>query len=366
MLKRICSLLLAAALLLSLTGCGGRELYERLLVHGIGVDKDEDGLYRITVRSTLSEDREEIYTCRGETVLDALGTLSLTTGRRPFYAHNYLVVFGMGCAQSGLQECIDFFVRYYGTRPAVQVYVAQGSAEDILCAQREGEYVKMSDFQQLGDSSKENGVSMLTEVLDFVNCALRTGCDPVVPVVAASDSGIEIISTAWFAGYDFRGLMPLDETRGLLAAKNELRNGEAVITGESFGRVTLTLVETLGRIELADTGGEHPEFTLRVETMADVSTASKQGHLEKDVYGEMEQALSHQLKEQIENAIRRTALTDGCDIFGFGNVLYRSDPERWRTVEETWREELPLCSFNIEVNTTIHRLEQEIFGPALG
>ena len=365
MVKRICSLLLCGLLLLPLAGCGGRELYERLLIHGIGVDK-ENGQYRVTVRATLSENQEDLYTCTGETVLDALGSLSLTTGRRPFYAHNYLVVFGMDCAESGMQECIDFFVRYYGTRPAVQMYIAENSAEEILRAQREDEYVKMSEFQQLGDSSKENGASMLTEVLTFVGDALRTGCDPVVPVVAASDSGIEIISTAWFEGYKLKGLMPLDETRGLLAVKDELKNGEAVITGESFGRVTLTLTEATGEIELDDADNAHPAFTLRVKALADVSTASKQGHLEKDVYGEMEQTLAEQLEEQIERAILRTAISGSCDVFGFGSVLFRTDSRRWRDLESTWRQELPRCSFHIEVHASIHRLEQEIFGPALG
>ena len=81
----------------------------------------------MTVRAAdPGEEGEEVFTCQGASVLEALSNLSLSTGREPFYAHNYLVVFGRSCGEGGLDSAMDFFVRYYTTRPSVQVYLAAG------------------------------------------------------------------------------------------------------------------------------------------------------------------------------------------------------------------------------------------------
>ena len=91
-MRRGCRML-AAALALWLCvfqgGCARKELHQRILIQGIGVDREAEG-YKVTVRaSTSTEDQgEELFTCRGETVLEALSSLSLSTGREPFYAHN--------------------------------------------------------------------------------------------------------------------------------------------------------------------------------------------------------------------------------------------------------------------------------------
>ena len=119
-------------LCLCFSGCGYRELQERILIQAIGVDQAREG-YQVTVRAAdPGEEGDEVFTCQGMSVLEALSNLSLSTGREPFYAHNYLVVFGRSCGEAGLDSAMDFFVRYYTTRPSVQVYLAAGEAEEIL------------------------------------------------------------------------------------------------------------------------------------------------------------------------------------------------------------------------------------------
>ena len=138
--RKAAALTLSLCLCLPLAGCGYQELAERLLIHGIGVDVGEDGGFLVSVRSSFStgDEGEEYFTAQGDSVLEALSSLSLSTGREPFYSHNYLVVFGRECAEQGLNRCLDFFVRYYNTRPAVQVFLAAGTAEEVLSAQKDG------------------------------------------------------------------------------------------------------------------------------------------------------------------------------------------------------------------------------------
>ncbi len=357
--KRAASLLLCLALILPLWGCSGKELYERLLIHGIGVDAEEDG-FTVTVRSSVSpeDEGEEYFRCRGRTVLEALNSLSRSTGRQPFYAHNYLVVFGRECAQRGLDRCLDFFVRYYNTRPAVRMYLAEGKAEDILSFQKDGKYLKMSELQQLGDSSAETGRTVRVEILDFVNGMKRQGSSSVLPVLRAGEAQVEIISTAYFDGDALKGFLTLGETRGFLAVKDRLEKGEAVVeTG--YGTATLSLSGGSGSVQVDREGDGPPQFQIEVEAQADVSALSGgRNQLGEEDYSQLENGLAEELKEEITGALDRALLQDRCDIFGFGALLYRQDPGYWKTVD--WKELMPQCGYSVAVSARISRLEQEL------
>lgn len=356
----LCSIL-CAALLCTLCGCGGKELYERLLIHGIGVDADGDE-FVVTVRSstTPEDEGEEYFVCRGRSVLEALNSLALSTGRKPFYAHNYLVVFGEECARLGLDRCLDFFVRYYNTRPAVQMYLAAGKAEDILSFKVDGKYLKMSDLQLLGDSSRDTGRTVGVEILDFVNGVKRQGSSPMLPVLRAADDKIEITSTAYFDGYTLKGYLDLQQTRGLLAVKDKLSGGEAVIQTENHGTVTLTLSESGGGISLAQASGSFPAFRLSAKVVGDISAVSGgRNQMESTGYSAIEQQLAEEIKSEITAAIEQAVISDSCDVFGFGALLYRTNPEYWQTIKSDWKKIMAKCSYEITVTASVKRLEQE-------
>lgn len=358
-LFRAVCLLLCAALLTGLWGCGGRELYERLLIHGIGVDAEGED-FIVTVRSSISseDEGEEYFKCRGGSVLEALNSLSLSTGRKPFYAHNYLVVFGKSCGERGLDHCLDFFVRYYNTRPAVRVYLAEDKAEDILSFQKDGKYLKMGELQQLGDSSRDTGRTVGVELLDFINGVKRQGSSPVLPVLRAEEDGVKISSTAYFDGYRLQGFLTLEETRGYLAVKEKLENGEVVLRDGELGTVTLSLTGGKGEIswEMEESA---PSFLLRVQAQGDVSAISGgRNRLEPADYGTLERCFAEKLRGEIEEAVKKAVLRDHCDIFGFGALLYREAPEHWRSLSESWKEQMARCEYRVEVSAKVSRLEE--------
>lgn len=347
--KKAAVLALCLILLCPLWGCGGRELYERLLIHGIGVDVDESG-YVVTVRSSVSpeDEGEEYFVCRGRSVLEALNSLTLSTGRKPFYTHNYLAVFGRKCAQQGLEKCLDFFVRYDNTRPTVQMYLAEDRAEDILGLQKDGKYLRMGELQQLGDSGRDNGKAVSVEVLDFVNGMLREGSSPVLPVLRAVEGRAEIVSTAYFDGDALKGFLTLEETRGYLAVKQGLSGGEALLEGEAFGEATLTLSQGEGEISLDGEKDRLPAFTLHAKARGDVG--SRSGNPDRE---ELEQALSDLLQGEVESALQKAVVEDGCDIFGFGNLLYQKDPARWRQLRDSWKNGMSRCAYRVRVTAEV-------------
>lgn len=351
----VLAVVLAVVLALSLGGCGYPELYERVIIHGIGVDWDGQD-YRVTVRSSATSEDEELFTCEGRTVLEALSDLSLTTGREPFYSHNYLVVFGMDCAQRGLNECIDFFVRYYNTRPAVKMFLAEGTAEEILSTEKDGKPMKMSELQALGQGGRYNGQAAQVEILDFVNGVLCEGSSPVLPVLRPGGEGVEAAATAYFHGYQVAGSLTREQTRGWLAAMDQLDMGELVVEGEDMGSVTLSLRSVGGDIRIRME--EQPVFYIDVQVDADISSADGNTN-QPDFYGKIEATAKELVEDEVRGAIRQAVEEDGCDIFGFGNQLYREYPEYWRENGERWPDLMVECQYQVLASVKVRRLEQE-------
>ncbi|WP_158590954.1 Ger(x)C family spore germination protein [Acutalibacter sp. 1XD8-33] len=340
------------------SGCGYPELYERVLIHGIGVDWDGQN-YRVTVRSSISaeDEGEELFVCQGSTVLEALSSLSLSTGRDPFYAHNYLVVFGMECAQRGLDQCLDFFVRYYNTRPAVKLFLAENTAEEVLSSEKDGKLMRMSELQALGSGGRYNGQVADVDILDFVNSAKGEGESPVLPVLRATDSGVEVAATGYFSGTQIKGFLSLEQTRGYLAALGKLEHGELAVFGEQLGSVTLSLRNVEGEIQAGLR--EAPDFQISIQIDADVSAAAGNHEKEREFYPALEAAAAQLLREEAASAIEQSAVRDGCDIFGFGRRLYRHYTGFWQENSQDWPQILSQCHYEVEVNVKVRRLEEE-------
>lgn len=356
-MKRLLLCLLCVLLILpSLSGCAGRELYERLLIHGVGVDREGEG-YLVTVRSSVSagEDGEECYRCRGPSVLAALDQLSLSTGRRPFYAHNYLVVFGRSCAEQGLDDCLDLFLRYYNVRPAVQMYLADDRAEDVLSFEADGKYLPMDELQQLGASSEETGLSLRVTVLEFYNAGHRPGSAALLPVLTPEEDRVRVTGAACFSGDRLAALLDQPETRGYLAAKNRLKSGEAVLLGRSFGQVTVSLTDCQAKLSRAGEAGD-PAFSLDLSLRADLSSLdSGRQALSADSYPAIERALADQLEDEVRAMFQKTSRA-GCDVLGLGGLLSRRDSATWAALEDSWEERLPGLSLTVQARATVDRL----------
>ena len=117
MKKALTSVLLSLILTLTASGCAP-ELYERLLISAIGVDRTATGCRVTVLASETTEDGgQSTFSGEGDTVPEALSQIALESGRTPLYSHNAAILFGMQCAESGIAEQLDFFIRHYDSRP---------------------------------------------------------------------------------------------------------------------------------------------------------------------------------------------------------------------------------------------------------
>src|SRR5690606_3089106 len=117
MRKQIVLLLIAILFLSSLTGCWSRrEVADLAIVVGLGIDKNEEGEYVVSVQvinpsetatSTMGggyTTAATTYSTSGKIVFEALRKLSKEAPRKLYLAHLRMIVIGEEVAKEGIYD----------------------------------------------------------------------------------------------------------------------------------------------------------------------------------------------------------------------------------------------------------------------
>jgi spore germination protein KC len=369
----LCFCLIVFLLLGGCTG-GGSQIHERMVVQGIGVDY-ADGVYSVTLQvfSALNTGAGEegdtnhtlIMTAEGESVMDSFSRLTLQTGKEPLYSQNLVLIFGKEAAKAGMQNMIDFFIRYYEARPEVKLFVADGKAEDLLTAEKDGELITAQELEDIADGGRLNARVQNADVLHAVSALYSETSDPSTAVLAlknqAEETRISSVGTAVFQDDKLVDILDLEESRGLLLLRGEAANGTEVLDIPGAGKVTYSLAGGRSRIDVL-VENNHPIFQIKVEVEANLYEID--GDLRKKLphnYFEiLEQALEQEFQSICEATVHRTAGELHCDLLDLGKRLRKSCPQEYKLMRSDWRRYLAEAQFEIEVDAKIKRIGQEV------
>lgn len=338
------------------------ELHERLIIQGLGIDRTEQG-YKVSVQAlkTTEEDKIELLVTEGDTVYDALNNLSLQIGKVPLYTHNIMVVIGRSAAEHGLDDVLDFFVRYHEARPTESVFMASDTAGELFAHQEDGQYTLLKDIDESAHARQYNSQLVQVEVMDVINDLYRRSNSAHLPILSLEDGRIEELGTGIFEQGKLKETLSLEQTRGLMATINKLEVGTEVVQLSDHISVTMEYFDCKSHIETEIKDGK-PVFTVKVKCKANISQMDNpiEDQMDDSVYPELEKAVSAKLREQIESAIRWAVIDNQCDVFGFGNALLWQQTDYWREHEDHWRDDMGEADYFVYVDTTIALEGQEL------
>ncbi|MBC7324428.1 MAG: hypothetical protein H5T99_03830, partial [Moorella sp. (in: Bacteria)] len=70
----------------------------------------------------------------------------------------------------------------------------------------------------------------------------------------------------------------------------------------------------------------------------------------------IQEAVNRAVEERVQAAVRKAQRELRSDIFGFGEILHRSNTGYWRQVQDRWNEEFTRAKIQVEVNLYLNRL----------
>ncbi len=334
------------------------DLHERALISAVGIDRTENGC-RVTVRAALADGNgtEISLSGVGETVPQALNEIVRSTGQQPLYSHNTLIVFGMDCARNGLGADLDFFIRHYDSRPTIQVFLSETTAEDILRVEGDAD-PRATQIAEITNGADYSGLSVDVNLIGLINGTYGEGASAVLPVLRRTEQ-IEPAGTALLRDFTLQKLLSPQDVQGLLILQGNLKAGQFVVEDPACGAVTLAVNRTKSEIQFTGTE-ENPRFAVNVQIEGEISAISSARYpIGNEAFPRLEKALAEQAVSAIEAYLSAAVYESGSDAAGFGAAVLRDAPEVWRSICDNWALIQQNAVFDIQVESAIDRVEEE-------
>ena len=347
-----------------IAGCFNIEqLDDKMIIHGVGIDRVEN-TFELTIQQfsvTGSNEKEEgaqVVKTKGNSLMDAFSDLSLQTGKTPMFSQNLVLAIGEETAYNGINDILDFFVRYYESRPTVKIIIVKGKAESVLSFKKDDKLIMAKDIMAITESERINSKVMSSNIFQFVGALKNSTLDPIASVVSVERQNDEEIlaanGTAVFKNDKLAGFIDTNSTRGALIINNRLNGGTEVIDVESVGKVSYSLEKSKSKVKFKLENGK-PVYNIIIKINTNIYEIERdiKTQLPDNAFNLMEEALISRIKTITSQAIYKSIFEYNSDIFGFGQIALKSDKEYFRTVENNWDQAMKEAKYNIDVSVKI-------------
>ncbi|RSK29136.1 Ger(x)C family spore germination protein [Bacillus sp. HMF5848] len=386
MLKHTKLTIIVLLILFTITGCWSkRELSELAIASAIAIDKKDDK-YVITVqiinpgeiagqpvsqRGTIST-----YQLFGETIFEALRKLTVATPRKIYLPHIRVIILSEELAKENISKVLDFFSRDHEVRTDFYMLIAKNvDAEDVLKVITPMEKIPANNIQSsLKVSQDVLAETVATSVDQLISALISPGKNPTLPGVivegpmdegnsfdnvekALSPTKIKLDGIAAFKQSQLVGWIEGDMAKGFNYVNNNVSNTIITIPcDDGEGKLSIELTESNSSIRTSIMNNSQPEIIVEVESEGSVGEVQCSiDLLLKDSIDKIENQIEEKQQKQIEQVVALAQETFQSDIFGFGEVVHKSEPKLWKTLKQDWDRTFTEITVTVKTNFKIRR-----------
>lgn len=360
--------------LFSSCSAGDKEVKNRLIIEGVGIDYDEkNDEYILTVQVLETSKSAEAngqspavvnYTVNGKTVASALNSLWENTGRYPLYSQNRIIVIGSYFSSEQIAEALDFFVREYTARADVFVAAATGTAADILNVQSGGE-IPAKTIEKSILEGKENSEAVDTALYNVVNLSMEDATSVTMPLLEivedrnADGETVKVTGTYCYTKNGKKNHLSASETMMFMFVADDVQNGTISIIADDVP-TGLDIISSSTDIEtqLAD---NKPHFSIRIKCTVDILEYGNAdfGNLTEDDIENIRLQTQNYINSGISELLDRQLKDEKCDIFRFFRRLMLSYPEVYNELIKDREKALTEFTYDVETQVTVRKIGQE-------
>lgn len=370
-------LLKACVLLLSpifLSGCWGQENLEQLtVVSALGLDAAPNNQIQVTVQLVnpmppigagggKSQKKPFVtYSAVGDTIVDALNQIQQQAKKKIFLPQTKTIVIGEELARSGIYAQVDFFWRNIDQNLTSWILVSKQTAQSTLQNAKELENVPANAWKLYFQNKRyflATGASELYKFLPrLTQVGLQATAAGIVPISDSdNESVMKIGDTVIFKDYKLIGWLTSQESQVVNWLNGELDTGTLSIEMPGKGKtVVVTLREIHVRMSpvLQD---DRVTMRIRINGKAEVVMAEEKIDVtDLKLSNEMERELNKQIQRSAETTIAKIAKNFNSDIVGFGEVIHRKYPERWKQMKPNWNQYLADMDVQVDASAEIEK-----------
>lgn len=374
-------IILSLFILFTLSGCWNyKELNEYSIVSGVAIDKKGDE-YETSILisnspknnssdSNASETQVVVYSGKGDSIFEALKDIGLISPKELYFGSFSILVISEEVAKDGINNVIDFFVRYPNTRKNFYVVLAKDTkAKDTLkIITPLTAFPSQNITDNVRNTTNLQGIISSINFNDLLSTILRDGVDLTMNCIKVEGdekegSNKENLESSEPETYTKLGNLGIfkddklidwadhDESLGINIINNKIsemffelkyKDGYVVVDSTSFSSNVSVELKNNKPVVNVDLSGE----ARIIEVNGDVNLENSK------VIEQLQKKANNKLKKQVNKAID-LAVKNKTDIFGFGQMFYRKYPDYYKSLKKEWNNNLDDIKVNIKSNLTL-------------
>lgn len=362
-----------------------KEINELALAVALGVDK-VDNQYLVTVQVVNPSQIAgkggngqlpvTIFQARGNTELEAIRNINTISPRRIYASHIRMIVIGEELAKVGIKNILDLFSRGQEFRTDFYIAIAKGTqASKILEILTPIEKIPANKmFTSLKVAEKTLAPTVASTVVELISDLLKEGKHPVlqgIQIIGNQELGktqdnltsantpgkLRFKGLAAFKDDKLVGWLDDQETKGYNFLINNIRSTIINIPCPEGGNLAYEIINSSTNQKGSyHTGKPGIEIEIRGEGNISEVNCSNLDLTQLEVIRELEKKINASLKKDIEKVIKESQSKLKIDIFGFGEVLHRSNLSYWEQVKDEWDETFISVPVKIKLDFKIRRI----------
>ncbi|MBO9128996.1 Ger(x)C family spore germination protein [Bacillus sp. 165] len=368
----------------ALTGCSNyKELNELGIVVGAGIDYDpKKDVYEV-VHQVINPSENNVqgsgsgatavvsFKSSGKTLVEAARNSSKKFNRLPIYSHIALLIIGEQLAKKEtLNFLFDVFERDGKVRVNIPVLIARNTdVQQLMDTLPSLGKIPMSTIVQTVDiSSQLLGENGETKVFEVIQSLASEGREPAISGISIGNdkkneitqANLETMDKAYvylngvgmFKKGKLVGWMDGKKTKSIQIIDNTLQETSLRIHCNEKKYNSILINRSHSRVKV-DMQNNQAVISVRTHAIGTLDEMLCNKDISNDkVIKEFEYKAKQELQQEIRSGIL-AAQQKGSDIFGFGDVLHISHPDKWKKVKQDWNKMFAKAKIDIHVDIGI-------------
>lgn len=299
----------------------------------------------------------------GRTFTEAARKTMLSLPRLPLWAHSGVVVIGRDLANTDLARVADFIARNRSVRKTALVFVSSGaSGKELMEAQVPLESYSLAGLKKIMHIQEQQlGIYSSINLDKFLDELATPGIEPAVPEVSIEETEgekiLRITGTAVFKDHKRAGSLNEKESQGYRFLNSKMITGGLIIvqwpleqnSSNDSNFISIELSRSKASIEPQIEANRIKKMNIQIDAEGNFYEQTFTGDvLTLKNIKVLEQLVDEKIKENIAASILKAQALDS-DIFGWGQQIYRTNPDLWQQLEQDW----PVIFPGIEVDITV-------------
>lgn len=376
-MKKFTIIIIAFIITLTITGCSGyNELNNLSIVTGVAFDKKDDE-YELSflianspknqTSSKEGEAKKAVYTSKGKTIAEASKNIERIEPKQIYLGHINVVIISEDIGKEGFLKIADWLLRNPQTRKKFYLLQAKDvSAKNVLKIISPLESFPSQSIATLIESNAKNkSTTTAITYSNFVGQILEKGYDPVLPSITvkgnikkgSNEKNLETTEPgtylalgplAIYKGDKLKCFSTEKESKAINIIKNEAKeiNYNIKYQNQNISIETNSLKSDIKAID-------EKNIEITISGSGDIYNINNKIDIKnyKEI-NKLEKTLNKSLKQDLSKVIKKIQNKYKADIFGFGNLIYKNNPQAWKKLEKNWNSKY-FPNLNIKVKTKL-------------